>query len=296
MGILSKLQSMFQSTGRIDLDERFELLRRAISGTMSKFYMAKDRSTGEIVGLKIADKDKVEAFEARFKGLKKPTEGEIAITLKHPLIVETHEFGVSSDGRPYLVMEYLEGPGLQFLLKRHDPVIEGDRAKIVKQMAEALRYVHEQGFIHRDVCPRNFIYNPATATVKLIDFGLTVPATDHFMRPGNRTGTPLYMSPEVVRRKATDQRLDIFAFGVSAYQVCTYELPWPIADATGKAALAHDTHAPTSILKYRPTLNKKLARAIMKCIEPDARKRPQSMAMFLDMIRDVKTDDEPQAA
>ncbi len=291
MGILAKLQSIFQSD-RVDLNQRFELLRRAISGTMSKFYMARDRTTDEIVGLKIADKEKVAAFEARFKGLHKPSEGEIAIDLKHPRIVETREYGLSTDGTPFLVMEYLDGPGLQFLLKRHDPVIEGHRAQLVRQMAEALQYVHEKGFIHRDVCPRNFIYLPQSQSLKLIDFGLTVPATEPFMRPGNRTGTPLYMSPEVVRRRATDQRLDIFAFGVSAYQVCTYELPWPVADATGKAALAHDTQPPTDILKYRPTLNRKLAKAIMKCIEPDRNNRPQSMEQFLTMIRDVREDDE----
>ncbi len=285
---------MFQSD-KVDLQERFELLRRAISGTMSKFYMARDRRTDEIVGLKIADKEKVTAFEARFKGLNKPPEGEIAILMKHPRIVETREYGTSTDGTPFLVMEYLDGPGLQFLLKRHDPVVEGHRWKIVREMAEALQYVHQQGYIHRDVCPRNFIYVPAEESVKLIDFGLTVPATAPFMQPGNRTGTPLYMSPEVVRRRATDQRLDIFAFGVSAYQVCTYELPWPIADATGKAALAHDTQPPTDILKYRPTLNRKLAKAIMKCIEPNANNRPQTLDNFLSMIRDVRSDDEPVA-
>ncbi len=291
MGFLSKLQAIFQSD-RVDLNERFELLRRAISGTMSKFYMARDRKTDEIVGLKIADKEKVAAFEARFKGLEKPSEGEIAMQMKHPRIVETREYGVSTEDVPFVVMEYLDGPGLQFLLKRHDPMIEGHRAELVRQMAEALAYVHEKGFIHRDVCPRNFIYLPKSQSLKLIDFGLTVPATPPFMQPGNRTGTPLYMSPEVVRRRATDQRLDIFSFGVSAYQVCTYELPWPIADTTGKAALAHDTQPPTDILKYRPSLNRKLAKAIMKCIEPDRNNRPQTMTQFLTMIRDVKSDDE----
>ena len=284
---------MLKPKERVDLRERFELKRRAISGTMSKFYMAYDRKTDQTVGLKIADREKVETFEARFKGLNKPTEGEIAVQMDHPLIVKTYEFGTAVDGSPYIVMEYIEGPGLQFLLKRRDPIIEGHRHELVRQMAQALEHVHKKGFIHRDVCPRNFIYNPESKTVKLIDFGLTVPATEPFMQPGNRTGTPVYMSPEVVRRRDTDLRLDIFAFGVSAYQVCTYELPWPSEDATGKTALAHDTRPPTDILKHRPTLHRKLARAIMKCIEPDRRKRPQTMDAFLYMIRDVASDDDP---
>ena len=291
MGFLSKLQTILQGD-RVNLTERFELLRRAISGTMSKFYMAHDRFSDEIVGLKIADKQKVASFEARFKGLNKPSEGEIAIKLKHPLVVETFEHGLSTDGSPFMVMEFLDGPGLQFLLKRNDPSIEGCRFKIIRQMAEGLQYVHEQGFIHRDVCPRNFIYDPRSQTAKMIDFGLTLPSSGPYKRPGNRTGTPLYMSPEVVRRRSTDHRLDVFSFGVSAYQVCTYELPWPVSETTGRAALAHDTDAPTDIRKYRSTLNRDLAEAIMKCLEPDRKNRPATMEEFLKVIENVTQDDE----
>ena len=293
MGWFSKFQSMLRPKEKVDLRERFELRRRAISGTMSKFYMAYDRKHERIVGLKIADREKVAAFEARFQGLNKPSEGEIAVQMDHPLIVKTYEYGIAADGSPFIVMEFLEGPGLQYVLKNRDPVIEGHRHRLVRQMAEAIQHVHKKGFIHRDVCPRNFIYNPDQQIVKLIDFGLTVPATEPFMQPGNRTGTPTYMAPEVVRRRRTDQRLDIFAFGVSAYQLCTYELPWPSDDTTGKAALAHDTRPPVDILKYRPQLHPKLARAIMKAIEPDRTKRHQSLEAFLALIEDVQSDDAP---
>ncbi len=282
---------MFQSD-RLDLRERYQILRRAVSGTMSKFYMARDRRTGEIVGLKIADREKVAAFESRFKELDKPCEGEIAMNLNgHPLVVHTHEFGLTTDNVPYIVMEFVKGPGLQSLLVNRDPVIEGQRLKLVRQTAEALEYVHEKGFIHRDVCPRNFIYETTTGDLKLIDFGLTLPARKEFMQPGNRTGTPLYMAPEVVRRRWTDQRLDIFAMGVSAYQICTYEMPWPVIETSGKAALAHDTQTPRDILEYRPTLDPILARAIMRCIRPNPNDRPQTVTSFLSMIRPVRQDD-----
>jgi serine/threonine-protein kinase len=112
------------------------------------------------------------------------------------------------------------------------------------------------------------------------------------MQPGNRTGTPLYMAPEVVRRRWTDQRLDIFALGVSAYQVCTYELPWPVSETTGKAALAHDTQKPRPITDFRPTLNHTLGNAIMRCIEARANDRPQTVDQFLSSIRSVREDDE----
>jgi serine/threonine-protein kinase len=291
MGIFDRIQSMFQS-GRVDIDERFEIVRKAISGTMSKFYMARDRKTNEIVGLKIADHEKVESFESRFRGLNKPSEGEIAMELRHPYIVETMEYGRTTTGTQYILMEFIKGPGLQMLLYNRDPAIEGRRLALIRQMAEALEHVHEKDFIHRDVCPRNYIYETESGNVKLIDFGLTLPARREFMQPGNRTGRPLYMAPEVVRRRWTDQRLDIFALGVSAYQVCTYELPWPIAETTGKAALAHDTHPPTDILKFRPNLNRTLARVIMRCIEANPNDRPPTVSAFLRGIRHVKEDDE----
>ncbi len=106
---------------------------------MSKFYMARDRKDDRIVGLKIADREKVTAFEARFKGLKKPTEGEIAINLHHPLVVETYEFGRTTDGLQFIVMEFVNGPGLHQLLNNRDPVIDGHRLRLVRQMAEALQ-------------------------------------------------------------------------------------------------------------------------------------------------------------
>jgi serine/threonine-protein kinase len=114
------------------------------------------------------------------------------------------------------------------------------------------------------------------------------------MQPGNRTGTPLYMAPEVVRRRWTDHRLDIFAMGVSAYQICTYEFPWPATETTGRAALAHDTHDPKDILQWRPNLNRILAKAIMQCIEANPNNRPQSVAEFLKRIRPVDVDDRPE--
>src|SRR6056297_962772 len=97
MSLFNRFQSMFQTT-RVNVRERFEILRKGVSGTMSTFYVARDRKTGDVVGLKIADREKVVAFEARFKGLQKPTEGEIASELHHPLVVETHEYGMTTDG------------------------------------------------------------------------------------------------------------------------------------------------------------------------------------------------------
>ena len=256
---------------------------------MSKFYMARDRKTGEIVGLKILDPKKTAAVEARLKGLKKPSEGEIAVQFDHPYIVRTLEHGLTTAGEPYLIMEFLGGPGMNSVLIGRDSKLEGNRIKYLRQVAEALKVVHETGFIHRDVGPRNLMLTSDWESLKLTDFGLTVPATPPFMQPGNRTGTPNYMAPELVRRHPTDQRLDVFAFGVTAYEICTFELPWP-SGATGQAAMTHD-QPPEDIRKYRPTIHPHLAKAIHWCIEPDVSKRCPSMAEFLKAIRKVDRED-----
>ena len=292
MGVFDKFRLLFKSE-RLNVNARFEILRSAVSGTMSQFFMVREKETGRIAGLKIADREKLEFFESRFKGLHKPSEGEIAMQFKHPRIVETYEYGMTTTSQNYLLMEFVEGVGMQVLVFNRDPVVTGKRHILIRQMAEALDVVHRAGYIHRDVCPRNFICTTRNAdALKLIDFGLTLPARREFMQPGNRTGTPLYMAPEVVRRRWTDQRVDVFSFGVTAYQLCSFELPWPVAETTGMAAMKHD-QPPRNILEYVPKLNQTLARAIMKCIQAEPKDRYQTMDQFLQAIRKVESDDEP---
>ena len=288
MPFFDRLKSMFPA-GRLHVSRRFALLRAAISGSMSKFYMAKDLRTDQVVGLKILDVAKTHSFEGRFKGLDKPCEGEIAIQLEHPRIVETYEYGLTVEGSQYIVMEFLDGPDMNSLLVSRDACLEGRRLRFIRQAAEAVRAVHAAGFIHRDVCPRNFMLTNNRADLKMIDFGLTVPATPGFMQPGNRTGSPNYMAPELVRRRATDQRLDVFAFGVTAYEFCTFRLPW-LRGTTGMAAMSH-TLPPTDIRQYRPQIHPLLAEAIHACIEPEVSRRCPSIEAFLKIIRSVAHED-----
>ncbi|MGC4003772.1 MAG: serine/threonine-protein kinase [Pirellulales bacterium] len=287
MGFLSKLFG----ESKVNVHDRFELLREAISGTMSNFYLARDKKNGKVVGLKILDIEKYEAAEARFKALGKPGEGEIGKALVHPLIVETYEYGTTTKGEPYVVLEYLDGPGLNSLIVGKSQPARGKRLNLIRQAAEALGAVHKAGYIHRDVCPRNFVAAKDLNSLKLIDFGLTLPAKPEYMQPGNRTGTPNYMSPEVVRRKKTDHRLDIFSFGVTAYELMAYELPFPKGNATGMAALNHDKLEPVPLADRCPKVDPRLAAAILQCMEALPEKRPQTMDAFLKLIEPVKTEE-----
>jgi eukaryotic-like serine/threonine-protein kinase len=288
--IFQKLQDLFKDK-RVDLPERFSIVREAIFGTMSNFHMAIDRVNNKTVGLKLLDPEKTAQFESRFKGLNKPSEGKIGMQLKHPRIVETYEFGKLKDGRDYIVMEFVPGTGMNVLINNRDEVVVGKRHLLIRQMAEAIEAVHKAGFIHRDICPRNFIVAPDGRTLKLIDFGLTVPMQREYMLPGNRTGTPLYMAPEIVRRRPTDHRVDIFSFGVTAYQLCAFDFPWPSTDTTGRGALQHDTKPPTPILEVVPKLNRTLANVITQCISAEPNNRPQSADQIVATLKKVESDE-----
>jgi serine/threonine-protein kinase len=290
MGLLDFLKTKVANS-HVDLSKRYAFQRDAsISGTMSKFYPARDLRTGRMVGLKVIDIKWIKGFEDRFRGLDKPTEGEIGMKLKHPLLVETLEYGTASDGAPYVVLEYIDGPDFNSLIIGRDPVLDGNRAHFIRQAAEALGAVHAAGFTHRDVAPRNYLLaDRANKRLKMIDFGLTLPSKPQFQQPGVRTGNPNYMAPEIVRRRPTDQRVDIFAFGATCYEICTGELPWP-RGSTGMAAMLHD-RPPIDIHKYRPKLHPALAKAIHWCLEADPPKRCPSMEKFQQAIQGVERDE-----
>jgi eukaryotic-like serine/threonine-protein kinase len=287
MGLLDNFKSLLRT--KVNVRNRFELLKEAISGTMSSFYMARDRRSGEVVGLKILDRKKTAHLESRFTSLNKPCEGDIAMRFTHPRIVRTMEHGITSEDEQFLVMEFLDGPGLNSLIVGRNAQLDGRRLKLLRQAAEGLAFVHQTGFIHRDICPRNFVVSGDGESLKLIDFGLSVPATAPFMAPGNRTGTANYMAPEVVRRRATSKRLDIFSFGVTAYELCAFNLPWPRGQ--GKEAMSHGVEEPIPLVKYRPQINPKLAEAITACLAADPAERPATMEEFLKMIKGIDHED-----
>jgi serine/threonine protein kinase len=289
VGLLAKLKQWFSSKPkgkkmpRVDLGKRFELVGRTGQGSMSKVWRARDRKLGRTVCLKILDKKKTTEFEARFTGLKRPSEGEICMLLRHPNIVRTFEYGLSTTGEQFLVMELIEGGGLNLLIETKSPSLKGKRIPYLIQLAEALEYVHKQGFLHRDMCPRNAMVT-AEGVVKLIDFGLTIPYKPEFCRPGNRTGTTAYLAPELIRRTSTDHRVDLFALGVTAYELFTGEMPWERAQSL-QTLLSH-LHSPGKDPRlFRPDLDDDIAGFLIKAIEREPSKRFQTAAEFRDALK-----------
>ncbi|NUQ65824.1 MAG: serine/threonine protein kinase [Pirellulales bacterium] len=270
---------------KLDVKAQFDVLGDPHPGRKSTVYRVRDRNTREEFALKILDAKKTAEYEARFKGMDKPTEGEIASKFDHRFICKTIQFGKTSEGSPYLLLELL-GASLKYIIGIGEKVLAGRRLKYLRQAGEALETVHKTGFIHRDISPRNFLFTEDGEVLKLTDFGYAVPATGRFLEPGNRTGTPEYMAPELIRLHRTDHRLDVFAFGIVAYEMFAFKHPW------GHSVTGAVWHAnpPTDIREYRPEIEPHLAELIMSTIQPDVTKRCPSMGQFLNALRRVEKE------
>ena len=168
-------------------------------------------------------------------------------------------------------------------------LLDGNRLTLVRHAAEALESVHAAGYIHRDVCPRNFVCSKDATSLKLIDFGLTVPAEKEYMQPGNRTGTPNYMAPEIARRKSTDQRVDVFAYGASMYEMFAFELPWP-RGADGLAAMSHGVIKIPPLSGQCPGIHPEIESLITDCLASEPDNRPRTMDAVAKRLRRLRSE------
>ncbi|MBA4062507.1 MAG: serine/threonine protein kinase [Isosphaera sp.] len=271
---------------RANVEKRFELSGQGGPGSMSKVYRAYDRELGRTVCLKIMDKEKTRKFEARFQGLKKPSEGEVVMALRHDNIVRGYEHGVTTKGEPYLVMEWVQGNGLNVLIDTRSPQLVGNRVRFMTQLCDAVQYLHDNKWLHRDLCPRNVMVD-AEGVLKLIDFGLTVPYTPAFTTGGNRTGTADILAPELIKRKPTDHRIDLFALGVTAFEIFTGQLPWersPSSEETFRRRLNTPARDPQDL---NPKVDDELAAVLRKSVGKEPHERYQTAAAFKEALEKI---------
>jgi serine/threonine protein kinase len=286
VGLFDKVKNLFGGGGtpRVNIRERFTLLGQSGQGSMSKVWHARDKQLGIDVCLKVLDKQKTREFEDRFKGLQRPTEGEIAVQLRHKNLVVTHEHGLTTDDEPYLVMEWLDGIGLNFLLEAKGRQLDGKRVGIAAQLADGIQYLHDTGFLHRDICPRNVIIGKQ-GEVKWIDFGLALPYKPEFCKPGNRTGTLDYLAPEIIARKATDHRVDVFALGVLVYELFTGGLPWEVKTKSPEVLMKARAQPGRNPRDLRPDLDDATVKLLTRAVEREPARRFQSAAELKDALR-----------
>ena len=283
MSFLKDLFNKKPAVAKVDLTRRFDLVARVGQGSMSRVWRARDTMTGKIVALKVLDVAKTIRLEQRFIGLNKPDEGTVAVTLKHPHIVKTFEHGVSVQDEQFLVMEFVEGVGLGYLIDMQNELMRENRLQLILQLGSALEYFHKENWIHRDLCPRNVLVDRENQT-KLIDFGLVVPNTADFQKPGNRTGTPNYMAPELIKRQKTDQRIDVFAFASTCFEMFTKRLPWDAAE-TLETVMQHINTPPEDIRELVDDIDEQVAETIMRGLERDPKDRWATVSRMLVQFR-----------
>jgi serine/threonine protein kinase len=243
-------------------------------GGMARIYRAEHRVLHKPVALKVMETALLERPDGRPRFLR---EGQAAAAVKHPNVVDITDVGVWQ-GRPYLVMELLEGEDLEQYLSRHKPLTEHDVARIMIPVIAGLATAHAAGVIHRDLKPSNIFLarGPDGEVVpKLLDFGISklanaLRALDPASTPvGELMGSPMYMSPEAVRgaRDLLPQS-DQYSVGVMLYECVTGRPPFYGDSLLGVLeAVAHGQFE--SPRRFRPDLSTVLEVAILRAMSRD---------------------------
>lgn len=259
----------------------FTVLDKINQGGMASIYLVADKQGQRLVLRMLTQSHRFNWARARqFKwGCK------VMSKLDHPNIVHYYENGYFNGAR-YAVIEYVDGPNLKEAILRNDPNLRANQRKLLTGMAAALAHVHERGFIHLDFKPENILV-PKTYDPKLIDFDLAIPRPLKPKKASKLSGTPLYLAPEQIARQPVDERADIFAFGITAYELLTSKKP--IAGNTQEEILSKYANFDEHLRPPRtlvPEIPQTLERVILKCLEMEPARRYPAMSL---VVRDLQT-------
>jgi eukaryotic-like serine/threonine-protein kinase len=235
--------------------ERFQIISKLGAGGMGSVYKAKHLLMDKVIALKVLEKVDGESAR-RFQ-----MEAKLACQLQHPNIINVSDFGISAEGQPYLVMDYLEGQSLGDVVLKEKTVKFKRALRIFLQACDALNYAHKRRLIHRDLKPGNLMLindESGAEVVKLVDFGIAKQTQDEtnslaLTRTGEVFGSPMYMSPEQCLGQKLDSRSDIYSLGCVMYEVVTGQTPF---QATGLLEILnkHTTEDPLPFHQTNPHL------------------------------------------
>ncbi|MEE9142112.1 MAG: serine/threonine-protein kinase, partial [Gammaproteobacteria bacterium] len=263
---------------------RYEVEKELGKGAMGSVYLGRDPKINRVVAIKVIplaeefeESDLEEVKERFFR------EAETAGRLNHPDIVTIYDAGDEHD-LAYIAMEYLTGDHLTHHTQADTLLPLPTVIEIGARTADALAYAHECGVIHRDIKPANIMYQPESGSVKVTDFGIARITDSSKTKTGIILGTPSYMSPEQLAGRKLDGRSDLFALGVSLYQLVTGELPFQ-ADSMSSLMyrIANEPHPPARAL--REDLPEGLDAVIEQALRKDADERFQSGAEMAEELR-----------
>lgn len=205
---------------------RYELGSLIGQGSMARVYSARDLSTQVNVAVKILSRRFAEIESERRRFFR---EARAALTIDHPNVVKVLDVGRRIDGRPFIVIEHLQGESLGECLRRRKQMPLNTALPIFRDAALGLQAVHEAGIVHRDVKPDNIFLlgEPDAPTgVRLVDFGLAKLHAHKGSKSGTTLGTAAYMPPEQVLSEVVDARADIYSLGVVVFRALTGHLPF----------------------------------------------------------------------
>ena len=205
------------------MDDRFEIHEVISRSGMASIFKATDMKTDEPCAIKIPHMqfESDVAFFSRFQ-----REAEIGKKLNHPNIL--HFIDVPDQGRPYIVMEFLEGKSLADMLNEIRPFPVADAVQIASRVCDALAHMHENKVIHRDLKPQNIMICK-DGSLRIIDFGIAKSMEARRLTFAGFTstmGTPDYMAPEQVKGRRGDARTDIYSLGAMLYEMTTGHVPF----------------------------------------------------------------------
>ncbi len=259
--------------------DNYRIVREVARGGMSIVHQGHRKSDNAIVAVKIIRPEFSQVAEQLEEIFDKGSEGEIAISLRHQNVVRTFDFGHKA-GRYYIVMEFIDGPNLKQLIDGNNPRWSEHRLRIAIEAGRGLAYIHKHRLIHRDFCPKNILLAP-DGTSRIIDFGLAIPAHLKQKWRWDRSGTAAYMSPEQVRGQKVDQRTDVYAYGVSMYEILTGRRPFPESRDKYRKMAVHLNIKPVSPRDYNRNIPVALEHILLRAMAKAPSQRYPSVEAML---------------
>ncbi len=225
-------------------------------------------------------------------------EADYGVRVQHPNVVKTFDYG-DDEGLHYLALEWAAGEPLVTFLSRSGPLAPGVAATIVRQLGAALATAHQAGIIHRDLKPANIMYDPATQTAKLLDFGIARDAElspeDRLTRAGFFVGTLQYVAPEALSGELVHEQADVYSLATIAYSLLTGALPFNgrTPRELFQQLLSEDPTPLSQAVKGR-RFSKSLEAAVMAGLERDLANRTKSVDEFAQAFCTAASEDQPK--
>ncbi|MBZ5609370.1 MAG: protein kinase [Acidobacteriia bacterium] len=259
------------------LGDRYRIVSLLGSGGMGEVYRATDLRLGQAVALKFLPEETAQDPKtlARFHN-----EVRIARQVAHPNVCRVYDLG-EAEGHPYISMEYVDGEDLHSLLRRIGRLPPDKAVEIARKLCAGLAAAHDKGVLHRDLKPANIMID-GRGHVLITDFGLAG-LMGQFEGVEARNGTPGYMAPEQLSGKEVSTQSDIYALGVVLYEMFTGKRPYNAATRAELIRMEEEglPPAPRSIVR---DIDPAVENAILRCLEPDPHKRPQSALAVLGAL------------